>query len=241
MELKVNTLVHRADERGYANHGWLKTFHSFSFASYFDPNKIGFGALRVLNDDTVEGGMGFGSHPHNNMEIISIPVRGALIHKDNQDNEKAIQSNEVQIMSAGTGIVHSEYNASTKEIVNFLQIWILPKDKNIEPRYDQKVFPIENRQGSWQVLVSPSCEMDSLWINQDAVISRAVLSKNDSIQYTAKFENSGFYLFVIEGDIKVKDLRLTRRDGLGITKTNQISLDTFMDSDILLIEVPMIG
>ena len=130
MELKVNTLVHRADERGYANHGWLKTFHSFSFASYFDPNKIGFGALRVLNDDTVEGGMGFGSHPHNNMEIISIPVRGALIHKDNQDNEKAIQSNEVQIMSAGTGIVHSEYNASTKEIVNFLQIWILPKDKN---------------------------------------------------------------------------------------------------------------
>ena len=225
----MNTLVHRADERGYANHGWLKTFHSFSFASYFDPNKIGFGALRVLNDDTVEGGMGFGSHPHNNMEIISIPVRGALIHKDNQDNEKAIQSNEVQIMSAGTGIVHSEYNASTKEIVNFLQIWILPKNKNIEPRYDQKVFPIENRQGSWQVLVSPSCEMDSLWINQDAVISRAVLFKNDSIQYNAKFEK------------RVKDLRLTRRDGLGITKTNQISLDTFMDSDILLIEVPMIG
>jgi len=233
------TLVHRADERGYFNHGWLKTFHSFNFASYFDPNKMGFGALRVLNDDMVEGGMGFGSHPHNNMEIISIPIKGALIHKDNHDNEKIIHSNEVQIMSAGTGLVHSEYNFSKTEQVNFLQIWILPKNKNIQPRYDQRIFPIENRKGQWQILVSPTSETDSLWINQDSTISRAALSKNTSVEYKGKFEMSGFYLFVIEGDIKVKDLRLTRRDGLGITKTNQISINAFMDSDILLIEVPM--
>jgi redox-sensitive bicupin YhaK (pirin superfamily) len=237
----MNTLVYRADERGYANHGWLKTFHSFSFASYFNPNKMGFGALRVLNDDTVEGGMGFGSHPHNNMEIISIPLKGALLHKDDQENEKVIQSNEVQIMSAGTGIMHSEYNASKSERVNFLQIWILPKDKNTQPRYDQKIFPVENRKGEWQILVSPTGEMGSLWINQDAVIVRIALSNNSSIDYKAKFDKSGFYLFVIEGDIKVKDHRLTRRDGLAITKTNQISMTTFMDSDILLIEVPMIS
>ncbi len=236
----MNTQVYKADERGYANHGWLKTFHSFSFASYFDPNRMGFGALRVLNDDIVEGGMGFGSHPHNNMEIISIPLKGALLHKDNKDNEKVIQSNEVQIMSAGTGIMHSEYNASKSEQVNFLQIWILPKVKNTQPRYDQRIFPIEDRQDRWQILVSPTGEMGSLWINQEAVISRIALSKNNSIDYKTKFDKSGFYLFVIEGDIKVKDLRLTRRDGLGITKTNQISISTVMDSDILLIEIPLL-
>jgi redox-sensitive bicupin YhaK (pirin superfamily) len=236
----MNRLIHRADERGFANHGWLKTFHSFSFSSYFDPNKMGFGALRVLNDDTVEGGMGFGSHPHNNMEIISIPIEGALAHKDDHDNEKVIYNNEVQIMSAGTGIVHSEYNASKTEKVNFLQIWILPKIKDIEPYYDQREFPIDNRKGKWQTLVSPGSEMNSLVINQDAVIARVTLSKNDMIKYNAKFENSGFYLFVIEGDIKVKDIRLTRRDGLGVTKTNQISLNAFMESDILIIEVPIL-
>ena len=241
MEYVVNTLVHRADERGFMNHGWLKTFHSFSFNSYFDPNKMGFGALRVLNDDTVAGGMGFGSHPHNNMEIVSIPIKGALAHKDNQDNEKIIQSNEVQIMSAGTGIVHSEYNASKTEKVNFLQIWILPKNKNIEPRYEQKEFPMENRKSQWQILVSPNSEMNSLWINQDAILSRVSLSKNEKIDYKAKIDKSGFYLFVIEGDIKVKDLRLTRRDGLGVTNTNQISLNAFMDSDILLIEIPILN
>ena len=236
----MNTLVHRAAERGFANHGWLKTYHSFSFAGYFDPKKMGFGALRVLNDDTVEGGRGFGSHPHNNMEIISIPIQGTIAHKDNQDNEKVIQNNEVQIMSAGTGIVHSEYNASRTEEVNFLQIWILPKEKDIQPRYDQKVFSTDNREGIWQTLVLPEVKANSLWINQDAAISRATLAKNNNIEYQAKFNNSGFYLFVIDGDIKVKDLQLTRRDGLSISKTNIISINPIINSDILLIEVPMI-
>lgn len=235
----MNTLVHRADERGFANHGWLKTFHSFSFAGYFNPNKMGFGALRVLNDDTVEGGKGFDSHSHKDMEIISIPILGSLAHKDNHDNEKIIQNNEVQIMSAGTGIVHSEYNASKTEKVNFLQIWILPKFKNIEPRYEQNIFSEKERQGKWQILVSPDSLTSGLWINQDAVISRVSLAKNNSIEYQAKFENSGFYLFLIEGDVKVKDLRLTRRDGLGVSQTDHISINPNMQSDILLIEVPM--
>ncbi|MEJ2053531.1 MAG: pirin family protein [Calditrichaceae bacterium] len=235
----MNTLVHRADERGYVNHGWLKTFHSFSFAGYFDPNKMGFGALRVLNDDTVQGGMGFASHSHDNMEIISIPLQGALAHSDNHGNEQVIHNNEVQVMSAGTGITHSETNASRTEQVNFLQIWILPKEKNIEPRYDQKIFSANERENEWQTIVSPKQNSNSLRINQDAMISRASLSKDSMIEYTAHYENTGFYLFVIEGDVKVKDLRLTRRDGLGITKTNEVAITAFTNSDVLLLELPM--
>ena len=235
----MNTVMHSANQRGFADHGWLKTFHSFSFASYFDPNKMGFGSLRVLNDDTVQGGMGFGSHSHDNMEIISIPIKGSLAHKDNQGHEQVIHDSEVQIMSAGTGIIHSEYNASKTEEVNFLQIWILPNKKDIQPRYAQKIFPVTDREEKWQILVSPEVDNDSLWINQRATISRILLPKSKSIEYKTKFENSGIYLFLIEGDIKIGDFQLGRRDGLGISGTKHLQIDSSSKSDLLVIEVPM--
>jgi redox-sensitive bicupin YhaK (pirin superfamily) len=236
----MNTVIHKADQRGFADHGWLKTFHSFSFSGYYDPNKMGFGALRVLNDDTVQGGMGFGSHPHDNMEIISIPIKGSLAHKDNQGHEKVIHDNEVQIMSAGTGIVHSEYNASRTEEVNFFQIWILPKEKNIKPRYDQKIFYEAERRDKWQILVSPEEKTDSLYINQEAIVSRTILMSKD-IGYEVYFKNSGLYLFVIEGEIQINDLKLSRRDALGITNTKHIYFSSKNNSEILLFEVPMLN
>jgi redox-sensitive bicupin YhaK (pirin superfamily) len=235
----MKTVFHSSHERGHINHGWLDTYHSFSFANWFHPEKIHFGALRVLNDDFVKVGEGFGIHPHDNMEIVSIPLAGSLAHKDSTGAEEFTHTGYVQIMSAGTGIRHSEYNGSPTEEVNFLQIWIFPKEKNIKPRYDQKKFDEVDRKGKWQLLVSPRKEDNVLWINQDAFLSRIDLKADTSISYNDHLSGNGVYIFVIEGSIEINGQTLNRRDALGISETNSFEIKVTSDAKILAIEVPM--
>ena len=235
----MKTTLHKADTRGHANHGWLDSHHTFSFASYYNPGRVQFGMLRVLNDDIVKGGAGFGQHPHDNMEIISIPLKGALEHGDNTGGHGIIQSGEVQIMSAGSGIAHSERNASKVEDVNFLQIWVFPKERNIKPRYDQKLFGAEDRINKFQAVVSPEKNDGSLWINQDAWFSLGNLSKGFAGEYAVKKTTNGVYVFVIEGEVNVNGQSLSKRDGLGVWETDKLSINAETDAEILLIDVPM--
>ncbi len=235
----MKTTLHKADTRGHANHGWLNSYHTFSFAGYHNPLRVQFGALRVLNDDVVQGGMGFGQHPHDNMEIVSIPLSGALEHGDNTGGHGIIRSGEVQIMSAGSGISHSEKNASKTEAVNFLQIWVFPKERNIKPRYEQKLFARENRVNQFQTVISPQKNSESLWINQDAWFSLGDLSKDTTTEYKLNKEGNGIYVFVLEGDVTVSGQPLNRRDGLGIWDTDKISIHADNRAEVLLIEVPM--
>lgn len=196
----MNTILHKANTRGHANHGWLDSHHTFSFAGYHDPSRVHFGMLRILNDDIVKGGMGFGRHPHDNMEIISIPLKGSLEHGDNTGGHGIIKSGEVQIMSAGSGITHSEKNASPKEDVNFLQIWVFPKEHDITPRYDQKEFHAADRMNKFQTVVSPEKENPSaLWINQDAWFMLGNLKKGTTTEYAPRNKSHGVYAFLIEG------------------------------------------
>lgn len=234
----MRTIFHPASERGQANHGWLDSHHSFSFSSYYDPLKIHFGALRVLNDDVVVGGAGFGQHPHDNMEIISIPTVGALAHRDTTGTSKVIATNDVQIMSAGTGLEHSEFNASKDDPVNFFQLWIFPKEQNIAPRYEQKTFDSNDRKDTFQTVVSPSGG-SALTINQDAWISLADFSKDFEKEYQFKLKSNGVYVFVVEGELEVAGKRLNNRDAIGIWETDKISITAKQDSKILLVEVPM--
>lgn len=234
----MKKVIHKADSRGIANFGWLNSKHTFSFGQYFDPERINFGKLRVLNDDIVVGGAGFPTHPHSNMEIVSIPLSGALAHKDSTGTEQIIKTGEVQIMSAGSGLTHSEYNASKSEEVNFLQIWILPKEENINPRYDQKVFNEEKRQNTVQTVVSPE-KNDSLWINQDAWFSLSDIDEGKTINYQINNEENGIYAFVIEGNVKVADETLGDRDAVGIQNQSSIDITALKDTKILLIEIPM--
>ncbi len=235
----MKTVLHRADTRGHANHGWLDTNHTFSFASYYNPERMHFGALRVLNDDFVSGGMGFGKHPHDNMEIISIPLQGDLEHKDSMGNTTTIRQNDVQIMSAGTGVQHSEYNKNKDQKVNFLQLWIFPKVKDISPRYDQKTFLPEGRVNNLQQIVSPDKDGSGVMINQDAWLHRGTLAAGYKSAYEINQKGNGVYVFVIDGKIKVEDQELSRRDGLGISDTPKISIEAISDAEVLLIEVPM--
>jgi quercetin 2,3-dioxygenase len=235
----MKTILYRANDRGHANHGWLDSWHSFSFANYHDPAKIHFGALRVLNDDTVKGGNGFGKHPHNNMEIVSIPLSGALKHNDSTGREAIIKQNEVQIMSAGSGIAHSEVNASSKEDVKFLQIWIFPKEKNITPRYEQKVFLPEERKNKIQTVAAPD-NKDAVWINQDAWLSLADFDKNFETIYNVKKNTDGVYVFVLNGEVWINDQKLNARDALGISETDKINIKADSDAKLLLIEIPMV-
>ena len=235
----MNKTVHRADTRGYADHGWLKTNHTFSFASYMNPERMGFGKLRVLNDDIVEGGMGFGTHPHNNMEIISIPIYGSMRHKDSTGHEGVISGNEVQVMSAGSGVYHSEYNGSDSEDMNFLQIWIMPKEMNIEPHYDQKSFDPAGQENRFQTVAGPNTGNGSLWINQDAFVSLANISEGEEIDYEIQHEGNGVYAFVIEGSINAAGETLGRRDAIGLSGTKSVSFKANEDARILAIEVPM--
>jgi redox-sensitive bicupin YhaK (pirin superfamily) len=200
---------------------------------------MNFGLLRVLNDDVVGPAMGFGSHPHQNMEIVSVPLSGALHHRDNTGRDKIIQSGDVQIMSAGSGITHSEMNASTKEQVNFLQLWIFPKKENIQPRYEQKTFAAEDRINKFQTVVSPKENASSIWINQDAYLSLASIDKDSSITYSKNLEANGVYFFVLEGSINIANEMLDKRDGLGIIDLNTIDLAATTNAKILVIEVPM--
>ncbi|MCE2935732.1 MAG: pirin family protein [Flammeovirgaceae bacterium] len=236
----MNTVLHKANTRGHANHGWLDSHHTFSFAHYYDPNRIHFGALRVLNDDIVEGGMGFGTHPHDNMEIISIPLEGDLEHKDSMGNTAVIRQNDVQIMNAGTGIYHSEYNKSKDKRVNFLQIWVFPKKRNIEPRYDQITFRPQDRVNKLQQIVSPSHEDDGVWINQDAWFNLGTFTKGFTTTYQLHQKGNGVYAFVIQGDVRVNGQLLNQRDGFGIWDVDGLEISTDSDAELLLMEVPMI-
>ena len=231
--------VYFAKERGHVNLGWLDSYHSFSFGHYHEPKKVHFGALRVVNDDNIAGGGGFGTHPHDNMEIVTIPLEGQLAHKDSTGNEGIIRKGDVQIMSAGTGIRHSEYNASTREDAKLLQIWVFPKLKNIKPVYSQKTYDLKDRKNKWQVVVSPDLTEQALNINQDARFALVNLDAGKSISYLMKWENSGLYLFVIEGGIQAADQLLSKRDALGVSDTSQIKIESVSDTQLLAIEVPL--
>ncbi len=235
----MNTVLHKAATRGHANHGWLDTNHTFSFAHYYDPTRTNFGMLRVLNDDFVDGGMGFGTHPHDNMEIISIPLSGDLEHKDSMGNVAVIKQNDVQIMSAGTGIHHSEYNKNKNTKVNFLQIWVFPKERDIIPRYDQITFNPEDRVSRLQQIVSPSKTDEGVWINQDAWFHLGKLKSNFEIDYIIKKKGNGVYAFILEGDVIISDQKLSKRDGFGIWDIEKISIQATSEAEILLMEVPM--
>lgn len=235
----MQTIFHKADTRGHAHHGWLDSHHTFSFAGYYDESRMHFGALRVLNDDIVLGGRGFGTHPHHNMEIVSIPLKGALEHRDNTGRHEIIKTNDVQIMSAGSGIAHSEFNASKTDPVNFLQIWVFPKEKNIQPRYEQKTFKPEDRQNMIQTVVSPEKDNGAVFINQDAWFSLGTIKKNFASNYKLKKSGNGVYFFVIEGEVTVGDQMLTTRDGLGVWDEGEVSVSAGKDSELLLMEVPM--
>ncbi len=233
------TVFHAAGTRGHANHGWLNANHSFSFAQYYDPSRVHFGVLRVLNDDIVRKGAGFGKHPHDNMEIISVVLDGEIGHRDSMGHEESIKANEVQVMSAGTGIEHSEYNHSKEQDLNLLQIWIFPKRRNVEPRYDQRAFEPADRLNKLQLLVSPIDNSDEgLKIHQDAWIYRTSLEAGKSLTLDVH-EGNGVYAFVINGRASIEGHELNRRDALGISETKDVNINAETDSDILLIEVPM--
>ncbi|MFZ1290906.1 MAG: pirin family protein [Melioribacteraceae bacterium] len=235
----MNTIFHPANERGHFDHGWLKTYHSFSFASWYSPKKINFGKLRVLNDDTVEPNEGFGKHPHENMEIVTIPLKGSLAHKDSMGHQENIKPNEVQVMSAGMGITHSEFNASDSENVELLQIWIFPNRNGHTPRYNQKYFDPNERKNKLQIIVSPDKNADSLWLNQDTYFCLGDFEKKKIVSYKIHNSNNGVYIFVIEGKINVANETLNRRDALGISDMESFEISVEEDSKILLIEVPM--
>lgn len=238
----MKTIVHKADSRGFANHGWLQANHSFSFAGYYNPEKVHFGALRVLNDDVIAPKMGFGTHPHDNMEIITIPLKGVLKHRDSMHNAwQSVVPGEVQVMSAGTGLQHSEINGSNDEHLGLFQIWIIPNKQQVAPRYDQKVFEESERKNKLQTLVTSIDENHegSLKIHQDAIISRIDLDKGKAFQYQLKSAQHGVYVMTIYGAVNLSDNVLETRDAIGVSETNSFEIHAEEDSSLLFIEVPM--
>lgn len=235
----MKKVFHPANERGHNDIGWLKANFSFSFGPYYNPEKVHFGVLRVLNDDIIAGGTGFGTHPHDNMEIITIPISGALEHRDSTGGHGVISAGEVQVMSAGTGVQHSEYNHSKTEAANTLQIWLFPKKMNIEPRYDQKSFVNDMKPNQFTTLVSPDKDGEALWINQDAVFSMGDFDAGKQITYDIKIPGNGAYLFLIEGEIAVGGTDLNKRDALGVYDTSSFTFETRSQSRLLIMEVPM--
>lgn len=231
----MKTVYHKASSRGHANHGWLDSHHTFSFAGYQNTDRMHFGVLRVLNDDIVAGGEGFGMHPHNDMEIISIPLEGDLEHEDSMGNKATIRKGEVQVMTAGTGIMHSEKNASASQDVKFLQIWLFPREKGLEPRYDQVTIGTD----VYQEIVSPNKDGEGVWIHQDAWFHLLKPEEDYTKTYTLNKEGNGVYLFVIEGGAKVGDQVLAKRDGLGISEVENLEIEALKDSTILIMEIPM--
>jgi redox-sensitive bicupin YhaK (pirin superfamily) len=233
----MKTILHKAATRGHADHGWLNSWHTFSFAGYNDPARVHFGMLRVLNDDTVAGGMGFGRHPHNDMEIISIPLEGDLQHSDDMGNTTTIKQGDVQIMSAGTGVAHSEKNANSHAPVKFLQIWVIPNKKGVQPRYDQQSFSDDQKRNKLLTVVSPDGE--GVHIHQRAWFSVGKLDKGVSVNYSVNEKGNGVYAFILEGDVTIGDVALNRRDGLGIWETDKIKITADTNAYILLMDVPM--
>ena len=236
----MKTIYYPANERGHNDIGWLRANFSFSFGSYYNPEKVHFGVLRVLNDDIIAAGAGFGTHPHDNMEIITIPISGALEHKDSMGSIGVIHTGEVQIMSAGSGVTHSEYNHSKTEAANTLQIWLFPKERNIKPRYDQKNFNDVLKPNELTTIISPVKSDDTLWINQDAIFSMGDFEPGQNINYTIKTPGNGVYIFVIAGSAKLNDNLLNKRDGLGVYNTSSFTIETEAQSRLLLIEIPML-
>ncbi|MEJ2596329.1 MAG: pirin family protein [bacterium] len=236
----MKTIIHKAESRGRSRYDWLDSRHNFSFAGYMDRERVHFGALRVLNDDIVQPGTGFGRHPHDNMEIISIPIQGALKHQDSMNHEQIIEEHEIQVMSAGTGLFHAEYNASETEAVNFLQLWIYPDTRNVKPVYDQKKFDPEEARNRWQTLVSSMDEPNPeiLKIHQQAKISRTFLDKGHEINYTPGRTSYGSFLFIVHGKILYKDETFSNRDAVGVRGNESFSLRAIEDAYIINIEVP---
>ncbi len=236
----MKTVVTRANERGTANHGWLKPAHYFSFGSWHNPNKVHFGELRVLNDDWIAGGGAFPTHPHDNMEIVTIPFTGALKHKDSTGGAGIIKAGDVQIMSAGTGVQHSEANESATESVTLFQTWVFPKERNITPRYDQRTFDVAERESKWQVVVSPREEDNALWINQDARFSLTNIKAGETINYENAFTGNGVYLVVIKGAVSVDGVKYEDKDAVGIWETDRFEIVADTDAELLAVEVPMV-
>jgi quercetin 2,3-dioxygenase len=235
----MNTIYHPANNRGYANHGWLEANHSFSFASFYDPERVNFGALRVLNDDKIAGGMGFGTHPHDNMEIITIPLEGDLAHKDSMGNGTTIKSGDIQVMSAGTGILHSEFNANENQECKLLQIWIFPRIRGVEPRYQQITLDASKTKNDFLQIVSPNQEDDGVWIHQDAWFHIGEFDENFKTSYQFKNKSTGLYVFIIEGKIEIEGQILNKRDGFGIWNIEKMNINVIEKAKILLMEVPM--
>ena len=235
----MKTIFHPAETRGHANHGWLIANHSFSFANYYNPQRMNFGALRVLNDDTIAPGMGFGTHPHDNMEIITIPLEGDLEHKDSMGNVGAINQGEIQVMSAGTGVYHSEYNKNPDKPINLLQLWVMPKTQNIEPRYDQKSVRELKKNNTFYQVLSPNKNDDGMWIHQDAWFHLGDFDRTTETEYHIKKEGNGVYIFVIAGTFRIGDQELNKRDALGVWEVDKISFVAQPESKVLLVEVPI--
>ncbi len=235
----MRTTLHKAETRGHADHGWLNSYHTFSFANYYDPERQNFGVLRVLNDDEVSGGMGFGKHGHSNMEIISIPLEGDLEHEDSIGNKTVIRSGDIQVMSAGTGVQHSEKNKNSDRKVKFLQIWLMPNKANVEPRYDQITLDTSDLQNRFHQILSPDKNDVGVWVHQNAWFHMGNFDKQTSVQYRFKNASNGLYVFVLEGECKVVDIGLGRRDGLGVEKTENVDFEIEPQTKLLLMEVPM--
>lgn len=238
-KIMENTILHKAATRGNANHGWLQSYHTFSFANYYNPERMHFGVLRVLNDDTVSAGMGFGTHPHDNMEIISIPLEGDLEHKDSMGNVAVIRNGDIQVMSAGTGITHSEYNKNSDKTVKFLQIWVFPNQRNVKPRYDQITLKKEDRKNKLQQILSPNVDDDGVWIHQNAWFHLTDMDATTELSYALKNSSNGVYAFVLSGDVTINGNKLNQRDGLGIWNTEALKLKADTNAEVLLMEVPM--
>ena len=235
----MNKLIHKAETRGHANHGWLNSYHTFSFANYYNPERVRFGLLRVLNDDTVQAGMGFGTHPHENMQIVSIPLEGDLEHKDSMGNIAIIKEGDVQVMSAGTGVTHSEYNKNQDKEVKFLQIWIFPNKKNVTPRYDQISLKGIQKENEFYQILSPNQDEQGVWIHQDAWFHLGNFTKGNSEEYHIKKEGNGVYAFIIDGEAEISGEKLSKRDGMGIWNADSITVKATENSRVLLMEVPM--
>ncbi|NMA75072.1 MAG: pirin family protein [Bacteroidales bacterium] len=236
----MKSIFYKADTRGYANHGWLKTKHTFSFANYFNRDRMHFGLLRVVNDDKVEAGMGFGTHPHENMEIVSIPLKGDLEHMDSMGNKHVIRSGEIQVMSAGTGVTHSEYNANDDRPVEFFQIWVYPREKELKPRYGQTEFDFEKKKNDFTLIVSPDGAEDSLWLYQDVWFSIGLFDKDINTKYNLNKKENGAFIMSIEGEFEVNGTKLERRDAIGLWKTDSVEIKSLSENaKLLIIDVPM--
>ena len=236
----MKTVFHPSDSRGYANHGWLEARHSFSFASWYQPDRLHFGALRVLNDDIIQGGMGFGTHPHDNMEIVTIPLKGDLEHKDSMGNSAVIREGDIQVMSAGTGVQHSEYNNSPDKEINLFQLWLFPNKQNVKPRYDQLPIRSLHQKNKFFQILSPSANDQGVWIHQDAWMHILDADQDQSFDYVLQSPENGVYLIVIEGEVEVDSQTLFRRDAIGIWETDKLTIKTKTDAELLLVQVPML-